>query len=122
MGNIQIAINIKTKVPPPAAASDPVTSCVDVTRLTAAVDAVLDPYLLHAVHVQQVDVPPRLCLQQRVRAAALTVGGRGVAVDGAGGHFSFIEGRLEGRLVAGDVRHDCNVHHMGPLNQRVVAP
>ena len=116
MWNIQMAINIKTKVPPPAAASDPVTSCVDVTRLTAAVDAVLDPYLLHAVRVLQVDVPPRLCLQQRVCAAATLVFSIGVAVNGAGGHFSFIEGRLEGRLVAGDVRHDCNVHHMGPLH------
>ena len=31
MWNIQMAINIKTKVPPPAAASASVTSCVDVT-------------------------------------------------------------------------------------------
>ena len=84
------------------------------SRLTAAVAAVRDPYLLHAVHVLQVDVPPRLCLQQRVRAAALTVGVRCVAVDGAGGQLSTIQGRLEGRLVEGDVRHDCNVHHMGP--------
>ena len=93
------------------------------SRLTAAVGAVRDHYLLHAVHVLQVDVPPWQWLLQRVRAAALTESGRGDAVDGAGGHFCIIGGRLEGRFAEGEVRHDaCNVgHHMGPFNQRAHA-
>ena len=57
-------------------------------RLTAAVAAVRDHYLLDVVVGPQFDSPPRPCLPRRVRAAVVAEVRGDVAVDGVGRHAS----------------------------------